>query len=81
MYAQPQAGDGAGELVIHTGPAQFAEFFPDVTEEHAIDALGSDQDGTGLTGTALRERLDQIERFLTSMIKLPDANGGQGRSK
>lgn len=76
MYAQPQAGDGCGEMVIHTGPEQFAEFFPDVTEEHAVDALGSDQDGTGLTGRALGERLDQIERFLKMMIKPPDAHGG-----
>ena len=28
MYAQPHSGDSGGELRIHVGPKQFAEFFP-----------------------------------------------------
>ena len=40
MYAQPNSGDSGGELRIHVGPKQFAEFFPHVDEREAIDALG-----------------------------------------
>ena len=76
MYAQPQSGASGGELRIHVGPKQFAEFFPHVDEWEAIDALGTYEDGACLGGEALDRMLDQIERFLTEKVRPPDANGG-----
>ncbi len=75
MYAQPHAGDSGGELRIHVGPKQFAEFFPHVDEREAIDALGK-LDGRCVGGEALDAVLDEIERFLTDRVQQPDANGG-----
>ena len=76
MYAQPHSGGSGGELRIHVGPKQFAEFFPHVDERDAIDALGTYEDGACLAGEALDRMLDQIERFLTEKVRRPDANGG-----
>ena len=75
MYAQPRDGGGSGELGIWVGPKQFAEFFPHVNEEDAIDELGRYDDGSFLAGEALDKRLDQIERFLTGKLQQPSANG------
>ena len=72
MYARPGAG---GELSIWVGPKQFAEFFPHVSEEDAINALGRYEDGGSFTGKALDRRLDEIERFLTDMGNRPDPDG------
>ena len=76
MYAQPWSGDSGGELGIWVGPKPFAEFFPHLNEEEVIDTLGQYEDGAHLAGTALDERLDQIERFLTEQLRRPDANEG-----
>ncbi len=70
MYAQPHSGDSGGELRIHVGPKQFAEFFPHVDEREAIDALGK-LDGACVGGEALDTLLDQIERFLTEKVRRP----------
>ena len=75
MYAQPHSGDSGGELRIHVGPKQFAEFFPHVDEREAIDALGK-LDGACVGGEALDMLLDQIERFLTEKVRRPDVTGG-----
>ena len=75
MYAQPRLGEGGGELRIHVGPKQFAEFFPHIDEGEAIEALGS-LDGKILGGQPLDELLDQIERFLTDKLQQADDNGG-----
>ena len=75
MYAQPHSGDGGGELRIHVGPKQFAEFLPHVDEREAIEALGN-LDGACVGGEALDTLLDQIERFLMDIVQQPDANGG-----
>ena len=75
MYAQPHAGDGGGELLIHVGAKQFAEFFPHVDEREAIDALGK-LDGACVGGEALDAVLDEIERFLTDKVQQPDATEG-----
>ena len=75
MYAQPRLGEGGGELRIHVGPKQFAEFFSHIDEGEAIEALGS-LDGKILGGQALDELLDQIERFLTDKLQQADDNGG-----
>ena len=75
MYAQPRAGSAGGELGIWVGPRQFAEFFDHVSEEDATDALGRYDDGGYLAGDALDERLDQIQRFLTDVLRRPDAQG------
>ena len=76
ITAQPRAGGSGGELGIWVGPKQFAEFFPHVNEEDAIDALGRYDDGAFLAGEALDKRLDRIEQFLTDKVQQPDANGG-----
>ena len=75
MYAQPHSGDSGGELRIHVGPKQFAEFFPHVDEREAIDAIG-ELDGACVGGEALDRLLDQIERFLTDKVRRPDGAGG-----
>ena len=75
MYAQPHSGDSGGELRIHVGPKQFAEFFPHVDEREAIDALGK-LDGACVGGEALDMLLDQIERFLTEKVRRPGVTGG-----
>ncbi len=75
MYARPQTGDGGGELLIHAGPKQFAEFYPQIDEREAIEALGG-LNGKIAGGKALDELLDQIERFLTDKLQQADANRG-----
>ena len=75
MYAQPHSDNSGGALRIHVGPKQFAEFFPHVKEQGAIDALG-DLDGACVGGEALDTLLDRIERFLTEKVRHPDAGGG-----
>ena len=75
MYAQPHAGDGRGELRIHVGPKQFAEFLPHVDERDAIEALG-ELDGACVGGEDLDTLLDRIERFLTDKVQQPAAGGG-----
>ena len=75
MYVQPRSGDGGGELLVHVGPKQFAEFFPHVDEQEATDALGK-LDGACVGGEALDALLDQIERFLTDKLREPDAGEG-----
>ena len=69
MYAQPRAGASGGELGIWVGPQQFAEFFPDVSEQEAIKALGKYTDGAYLAGVDLDNRLKEIQQFLTEKIK------------
>ncbi len=71
MYAQPRAGGSGGELGIWVGPKQFAEFFPHVSEDDAINALGRYDDGAFFIGETLDRRLDQIERFLTDKVHRP----------
>ena len=72
MYAQPRAGGSGGELGIWVGPEQFAEFFPRISEEEAIKAIGRYDDGRFLAGDALNRRLEQIEKFLTDKVQRPD---------
>ncbi len=69
MWMQPRAGRNGGELGIWVGPKQFAEFFPEVNEKEAIDAIGKYEDGAFFAGEALEERLNEIERFLTDKIQ------------
>ena len=76
MYAQPRAGEGGGELGIWVGPKDFAEFFPQVSEQEAIAALGRYDEGAFLTGEELDRRLEEIERFLTDKVQLSDVHGG-----
>lgn len=70
MYASPHSRG----MTVYTGPGEFAEFFP-VTGEEAAQALGRDSEDGFLAGTALEERLDRIERFLTERIR---PHGGAG---
>ena len=77
MYAQPHSGDGGGELRIHVGPKQFAEFFPHVDEREAIDAIG-ELDGACVGGEALDKLLDRIERFLIDKVGGQKSPGLEG---
>ena len=74
MYAQPRAGDRGGELLIHVGPKPFAEFFPDIDEQEAVEAL-SGVGGKYVAGKELDATLDRIERFLTEKFPQTDAGG------
>ena len=74
MYARPEGGG----INILAGPAEFAEFFPPVTEEEATAAIGPyEQFGraTHFAGAELDARLDQIEAFLQT---LPRGDGAAG---
>jgi len=75
MWVQPRAGRKGGELGIWVGPEQFAEFFPEVSEKEAIDAIGEYEDGAFLAGEALEERLNEIERFLTDKVQQAKSTG------
>ena len=70
MYAGPEKGG----LVIMTGPKYFSEFFP-LTEAEVAEGLGPDTATGYLTGQALDERLDRIERFLTERLRQLNGNG------
>ena len=61
-------------MLIHTGPKQFAEFFPHIDEREAIEALDG-LNGACAGGEELDALLDQIERFLTDKVQQADANG------
>ncbi len=65
MYARPDSG----RIVLSAGPAQFAEFFPPLTEEEATAAIGpyERRGAPYLAGAELEERLDRIETFLRSL--------------
>ena len=73
MYASPHNGG----IRIYTGPPQFAEFFPPLTEEEVTKALGPDSDGGFLTGSALDARLDRIETFLKEKLPRAEIAGDQ----
>ena len=73
MYARPQAGESGGELLVHVGPEAFAEFFDNIDEQEAAEAL-REVGGASAGGKALDALLDRIERFLTE--KLPQTDGG-----
>ena len=70
MYARPDSGG----IVLSAGPAQFAEFFPPVTEEESTAAIGPSESGRAphLSGADLEARLDQLEAFLRSLPRVED---------
>ena len=71
MYARPEQGC----IYLHAGPAQFAEFFPPLTEEEATTAIGSLRSGAAYrAGAELDACLDQIEAFLRALPR-PDDEG------
>ena len=64
MYARPEAGG----IVLSAGPRRFAEFFPPLTEDHAMAAIGPyEHPAPHLVGADLDARLDQIEAFLKTL--------------
>ena len=64
MYARPEAGG----IVFSAGPRQFAEFFPPLTEDEAMAAIGPyEHPAPHLVGADLDARLDQIEAFLQTL--------------
>ena len=68
MYARPEAGG----IVLSAGPDGFAEFFPPLTEDEAMVAIGpSEHPAPHLAGAELDARLDQIEAFLKTLPR-PD---------
>ncbi len=74
MYAGPRVGPRGGELGIWVGPERFAEWHAWIDEAKAIDMLGRYEEGSYLSGKALNERLEQIERFLTKNFPKPEAH-------
>ena len=70
MYARPEDGG----LVIQTGPKCFSEFFP-LAENEVLEGLGPDTATGYLSGEALDERLDRIERFLTKRLQSQEGKG------
>ena len=75
MYARPQTGASGSELLLHVGPEAFAEFFDNIDEREAAEALHG-VGGASASGEALDALLDRIERFLTDKFPQPDADGG-----
>ena len=75
MYARPEPGG----IVLSAGPAEFAEFFPPLTEEEATAAIGPYEHGRApyRAGAELDARLDQIEAFLTALPR-PGDDGEPG---
>lgn len=70
MYARPEQGG----IYLHAGPAQFAEFFPPLTEDEAAVAIGSFESGTVYqAGTRLDACLDQIAAFLRALPRPAEA--------
>ena len=73
MYARPAEGG----ISLHAGPAQFAEFFPPLTEDEATGAIGPyDPRPPRLSGADLDARLDQIEAFLRTLPRGDGAADG-----
>ena len=70
MYAYPSAGDGGGQLYFEVSLGTLAEFFPDIDEREAADAL-SKLNKVYAGGDALDALLGQIERFLTEKVRHP----------
>ena len=74
MYARPEQGG----IYLQAGPAQFAEFFPPLTEDEATAAIGSFESGAAYrAGTELDVCLDQIEAFLRALPR-PVEDGEPG---
>ena len=73
MYAKPESGG----IVLSAGPADFAKFFPRLTEEKATAAIGPYEPGSAphLSGAELDARLDQLEAFLKSLPQAEDDAG------
>ena len=68
MYARPEAGG----IALSAGPAEFAEFFPPLTEDEAKAAIGPYEPEPHLAGADLDARLDQIEAFLKALPRPGD---------
>ena len=69
MYAQPRIGDSGGELCIHVGPKQFAEFYENIDKAEATLAM------EGINGQYVGgATLNQVEQFLTDKFPQSAAN-------
>ena len=69
MYARPEAGG----IVFSAGPDGFAEFFPPLTGDEAMAAIGPyEHPAPHLVGADLDARLDQIEAFLQTLPRQDD---------
>ena len=72
MYSRPDAGG----IVLSAGPAQFAEFFPFLTEEEVTAAIGpyEPEGAPHLAGAELDARLDQA-RGISAVVAPPGQDG------
>ena len=66
-YVRPFAGRG---LLIHHGPEQFAEFFPDWTASAVIEQIGTGEKQT-LSGADLEQRVASYESFFPRLTTSP----------
>ena len=74
MYAYPSVGDSGGQLYFEASLETLGEFYPNIHEGEAVDAL-SELNKVYAGGDALDALLDRIERFLTEKIRHPDVGG------
>ncbi len=72
MYARPEKGESGGELFVDVGPSAFAEFFDNIEEQEAAEAL-CEVGGASAAGEVLDAILDRIERFLKDKFPQPGA--------
>lgn len=74
MYAYPTASDGGGQLYFEASLEILAEFYPNIDEGQAVDAL-RELNKAYVSGDALDALLEWIERFLTEQVPHPDVGG------
>ena len=75
IYANPSWGK-SGELYFEVVPAVFAKFFPSISEQEVVDALGA-LNHLYASGDELDAALNRIKRFLTEMVRSQDVDEEQ----
>lgn len=71
MYARPWTDANSAGLWIAVGGGQFVEFYSEKIDEQQAEAITCDD---YFTGTALNQRLNEIEAFLSEYFPKTDVN-------
>jgi hypothetical protein len=74
MYVSPYTDATSAGLWISVGGTSFLEFFPQIDEREAL-TVGLEEEGAKFSGKQLKQRLDEIEEFLTKYF--PRANADE----